>query len=165
MFCYLKKSMKQWAQMITIAIQNGSIPQPRRTHIVPPGIRGAPPETHGVGSIYIFAQNHPSMGLFSDIQIIWNVVEKGTETLCILQRTCGGSKQSPPPWRAEITISLFRGCLHETASSFNPDRTHSVPVETTGDWIMFIHTNSYWVTTHSGLNSSNSGMKFPLGIT
>ena len=34
-----------------------------------------------------------------------------------------------------------------------PDRTHSVSVETIGDWIIFVYMNPDWVSTHSGSSS------------
>ena len=53
------------------------------------------------------------------------------------------------------TTSLLwvRGCLHESGLSFNPDWTHSVSVEITGDWIVFVYMNPDWVATHSGSSS------------
>ena len=51
--------------MIMVFIQNGSIQKPRRTHIVPPGIPGAPPVTHQV-PLKIFGVGTS----ISDIQIV-----------------------------------------------------------------------------------------------
>ena len=46
-----------------------------------------------------------------------------------------------------------RGCLNKSRLSHNPDRTHSVSVETIGDWIIFVYMNSDWVMSHSGSSS------------
>ncbi len=35
----------------------------------------------------------------------------------------------------------IRGCLHESRLSYNQDQNHSVPVETIGDWIIFVYMN------------------------
>ena len=65
--------------------------------------------------------------------------------LCIINLSILYTTQ---PWLSEILGSVYmsldwvRGSLHESGLSCNPDRSHSVCVETIRDWIIFVYMNA-----------------------
>ena len=87
-----------------------------------------------------------SISVCSVVIISQSCFVDGDNYICRLADDWGGCSAS--------SVDI-RGCLHESGLSFNPDRTHFVPVKIIGDWIIFVYINPEWFATHSGSSSSD----------